>query len=70
MADTEVAEIATSTPLLTVQAPPLGEANNLRPQLMELEVLLRVLCTADVSAGHLAVQLVAPLAQFESAEVL
>jgi hypothetical protein len=37
---------------------------------MELEVLLIVAFTAEVRAGHLAVQLVAPALQFLSDAVL
>jgi hypothetical protein len=69
MAGTDVVEIAISTPLLTPQAFPVDE-NSLSPQLMELAVLVKVAFTAEVRAGHLALQVVEPLAQFESAEVL
>jgi hypothetical protein len=70
MADTDVAEMGTSTPLLTVQALPLGEEYNFNPQLIVPDVLVSVLSTADVSAGHRAVQVVEPRLQFESVDVL
>ena len=66
---TDVVVMATSTPLLSPQAFPVEE-NSLSPQLMEPDALLSVAFTAEVRAGHLPVQSVAPVAQFESAEVL
>jgi hypothetical protein len=69
MAGTDVAATGTSTPVLTAQAFPVDE-NSLSPQLMELAVLVKVAFTAEVRAGHLALQPVEPRAQFESADVL
>jgi hypothetical protein len=57
MADTDVAEMATSTPLLSPHPLPVEE-NNLSPQLMEPDVLPRVAVTAEVRAGQRVVQFV------------
>jgi hypothetical protein len=69
MAGTDVAEMSTSTAALTSHLSP-EEENNLSPQLMEPDVLVKVASTAEVSAGHLAVQVVEPEVQFLSVVVL
>ena len=66
---TDVVAIGTSTPLVTPQAFPVEEYS-LSPQLMEPDMLPSVAFTAEVRAGHLPVQSVAPVAQFASADVL
>jgi hypothetical protein len=61
--------MGTSTTVVTPQPLPVEEYS-LRPQLMEPDVPLSVAFTAEVRAGHRAVQFVEPLLQLLSDVVL